>query len=335
MWSRWWVVAGAVAVAALVAAMLTIPSASPVPHAARHLPAATPTGPATPATTATTATPATPATPAAEATRFPSGPVVALGDSYTAGDLMPLGFGGAPFGCLRSSNGYAAQVAKALGAEADFVDAACTNAGVKEMTLPQRTYLGTNPPQLSALRPDDSLVMLTLGGDDIGFFHVLDKCMELSITDLHGSPCESYYSRGGTDPLAVKVRVEAAKLVTVIDAIRARAPRARVMLVGYPDMFPSRGGCWPGVPITDGDIGYLRGMETEYNAMLSGVATATGATFVDTYTPTIGHDFCQSSKVKDVEGFVPTSLAAPFHPNTRGQAAMAAAVLAALHARQG
>lgn len=326
MWSRWWVVAAAAAAAALVVALLTIPSASPVSRTLQHLHGSAPTGP-----------PATPAlaAPAAEPTHFPSGPVVALGDSYTAGDLMPLGFGGAPFGCLRSSNGYAAQVAKALGAEADFVDAACTNAGVKEMALPQRTYLGTNPPQLSALRPDDSLVMLTLGGDDIGFLHVLDKCMELSITDLDGSPCESYYTRGGADQLAVKVRVEAAKLVTVIDAIRARAPRARVMLVGYPDMFPSHGGCWPGVPITDGDVGYLRGMETQYNAMLSGVATATGATFVDTYTPTIGHDFCQSSKVKDVEGFVPTSLAAPFHPNTRGQTAMATAVLAALHARQG
>lgn len=320
MWSRWWVVAAAAAAAALVVALLTIPSASPVSRTLQHLHGSAPSAPAT---------------PGAEPTHFPSGPVVALGDSYTAGDLMPLGFGGAPFGCLRSSNGYAAQVAKALGAEADFVDAACTNAGVKEMALPQRTYLGTNPPQLSALRPDDSLVMLTLGGDDIGFLHVLDKCMELSITDLDGSPCESYYTRGGADQLAVKVRVEAAKLVTVIDAIRARAPRARVMLVGYPDMFPSHGGCWPGVPITDGDVGYLRGMETQYNAMLSGVATATGATFVDTYTPTIGHDFCQSSKVKDVEGFVPTSLAAPFHPNTRGQTAMATAVLAALHARQG
>jgi hypothetical protein len=31
-----------------------------------------------------------------------------------------------------------------------------------------------------------------------------------------------------------------------------------------------------------------------------------------------------------VEGLVPTSLAYPFHPNARGQAVMAAAVLAAI-----
>lgn len=329
MRSLWRAGAAAAAIAALVAWLLSIPTTSMVPQLLNNLPAATPNA-ATPGGAAARAGP-----PAAAATKASAGPVVALGDSYTAGDLMPLGFGGAPLGCLRSSNSYAVRVAKALGVTADFVDAACTNAGVKEMTSPQRTYLGTNPPQLSALRPDDSLVMLTLGGDDVGFYNVLDKCMELSVTDLGGNPCESHYTSGGTDQLAVRVRDEAARLVGVVDAIHARAPRARVVLVGYPDMFPTRGGCWPGIPITDGDIGYLRGIEAEYNAMLGGVANATGAIFVDTYTPTIGHDFCQSSKVKDVEGVVPTSLAAPFHPNTRGQTAMAAAVLAALRGGPG
>ncbi len=319
MWSHWGTRAG-VAAAAVAVALL----------AGCH-PPARPASPGSPASPASPRAPAPGGTPTSAGPAL-TGPVVALGDSYTAGDLMPLGFAGAPFGCLRSSSGYAVQVAKALGALADFVDAACTNAGVKDMTSPQRTYLGTNPPQLSVLRPDDSLVMLTLGGDDIGFFNVLHKCMLLSITDPGGSPCERYYTRGGADQLAGKVRDEAAKIVTVLNEIRARAPRARVVLVGYPDMFPQQGGCWPAVPITDGDIGYLRGIQTQYNAMLSGAAAAAGVTFADTYTPTIGHDFCQSSQVKDVEGLIPTSLAAPFHPNARGQAAMAAAVLAVLRA---
>lgn len=263
-----------------------------------------------------------------------TGPVVALGDSYTAGDLLPMSLTSRPFGCLRSSNAYPVQVAKALGAAADFVDAACTGAGVKDMTQSQPTYLGTNPPQLSVLAPDDSVVMLTLGGDDMGFMHGLDTCMELSITDPFGSPCESKYTSGGTDQLAVEVAAEGPKIVTVLDEIHARAPRARILLVGYPDLFPQEGGCWPVVPITDGDISYLRGIEARLNAMLADAARAAGATFVNTYTPTIGHDFCQSPKVKDVEGLVPTSLAAPFHPNARGQAAIAALVLAALRASQ-
>jgi lysophospholipase L1-like esterase len=84
------------------------------------------------------------------------------------------------------------------------------------------------------------------------------------------------------------------------------------------------------VPITSGDVTYLRGIELQVNAMLAAVAQSAGATFVDTYTPTIGHDFCQPESVRDVEGLVPGSLALPFHPNARGQAAIAAAVLSAL-----
>jgi lysophospholipase L1-like esterase len=264
-----------------------------------------------------------------------TGPMVALGDSYTAGDLLPISLTSKPFGCLRSSDAYPAQVAKALGASADLIDASCTGAGVTDMTQPQRTYMGTNPPQLSVLAPDDSVVMLTLGGDDMGFMHSLDTCMQLSVTDPFGSPCERHFTSGGTGQFATKVAAEGPKIVTVLDEIHARAPRARILLVGYPDLFPQQGGCWPIVPITDGDISYLRGIETQLNATLADAARTAGATFVNTYTPTIGHDFCQSSKVKDVEGLVPTSLAAPFHPNARGQSAIAALVLAALHTGQG
>ena len=204
----------------------------------------------------------------------PQGPVVALGDSYTAGDIMPLSLTSQPLGCLRSSKSYPVQVAKALGAK--LVDAACGSAGVKEMTQAQQTYLGTNPPQLSALAPDDRLVMLTLGGDDMGFMHVLDECMMLSITNPFGSPCESHYTSGGTDQLAARVAAEAPRLTAVLQAIHSRAPGARVLLVGYPDMFPQQGGCWPAVPITDGDIAYLRGIEGQINGMLARAAAATG-----------------------------------------------------------
>lgn len=258
----------------------------------------------------------------------PAGPVVALGDSYAAGDLMPLDLAARPVGCLRSSRAYPALVARAL--KVPLIDAACGGAGVKEMTGAQQTYLGTNPPQLSALSAGDSLVLLTLGGDDLGFWSTLDTCMALSITDLFGSPCRRHFTSGGTDQLAARVAAEAAKVTAVLDDIRTLAPRARIVLAGYPDLFPQGGGCWPAVPITSGDIAYLRSVERLFNAMLAADAAAAGATFADTYTPTIGHDFCQDAEIKDVEGLVPTSLAVPFHPNARGQAAMAAAILAAI-----
>ena len=256
------------------------------------------------------------------------GPMVALGDSYTAGALLPADLTARPLGCLRSTRAYPVLVAAALGAS--LTDAACSSAGVADMTAAQRTDLGTNQPQLGALAPDDSVVMLTLSGDDIGFQNVLDECMELSFTDPWGSPCRAHYTSGGTDQLAALVKAEAPKMTAVLADIAARAPRARIVVVGYPDMFPLSGGCWPAVPITDGDIAYLRGIELQLNAMLAADARTARATFVNTYTPTIGHDFCQPERIRDVEGLLPGSWALPFHPNARGQAAIAAAVLAAI-----
>jgi lysophospholipase L1-like esterase len=221
-------------------------------------------------------------------------------------------------------------VARALGEP--LTDVACASAGVKNITQPQKTYLGTNPAQLSALAPDDTLVLLTLSGDDIGFLNVLQECVKLSFTAPWGSPCQAHYAEGGTDQLADLVTAEAPKMARALAAIRTRAPRARIVVVGYPDLFPPSGGCWPVVPITGGDIAYLRGIEVKINAMLAVDAVSAGATFVNTYAPTTGHDFCTREPVRDVEGLLPGSLALPFHPNARGQAAIAAAVLAAVNA---
>jgi len=266
----------------------------------------------------------------APATSAPAtaGRVVALGDSYTAGGLLPLASAAKPPGCLRSAKAYPVLVAQAL--HAQLTDVACTNAGVKEMTGPQKTYLGTNPAQLAAVKPGDRLVLLSLGGDDLGFLNVLQECMKVSVVSPSGSPCKAHYTAGGTDQLAAGVTTETAKIAQVLTAIKERAPLARIVVVGYPDMFPQAGGCWPAVPIASGDIAYLRGIELSANAMLAADARAAGATFVNTYAPTVGHDFCQKEPARDVEGLVPGSLALPFHPNVRGQQAMATAVLAAL-----
>jgi lysophospholipase L1-like esterase len=154
-----------------------------------------------------------------------TGPVVALGDSYTAGALLPLDAAAKPAGCLRSSKAYPALVAHALGAR--LVDVSCASAGVKNMTTAQQTYLGTNPPQLSALAPDDRLVLLTLGGDDLGFLNVLKECVAQSFTQPWGSPCEAHYTNGGTDQLAAAVAAEGPKISQVLEQIAGRHRRRR------------------------------------------------------------------------------------------------------------
>jgi lysophospholipase L1-like esterase len=258
------------------------------------------------------------------------GPFVALGDSFAAGDLIPDSPSGAPGGCLRSSHDYGADVAAALRVTR-YIDATCNGASTASMTQPERVLLGTNPPQFRSLAADDSVVTLTIGGQDVGYTGILETCATLSLTDLFGDPCQRRYTAGGTDRLAAAINATAPKVAAVLQGIHARAPLARVLLVGYPDILPSQGdGCWPEVPFAFGDVPYLRGVEIGLNQMLARTAAANDATFVDTYTATIGHDACQPPSVKDVEGLIPTSLAYPFHPNRRGEQVMAARVLAAL-----
>jgi lysophospholipase L1-like esterase len=260
-----------------------------------------------------------------------SGPFVALGDSYAAGDLIPISPAGAPAGCLRSTRNYAADAAAALGLTARFIDAACTGATTADTTRPESVPFGANPAQFSFLAANDSVVTLTIGGDDIGFPSILKTCATLSLFNPFGDPCQRHYTAGGTDQLVAAINATAPKVAAVLRGIHARAPDARVLLVGYPDILPAAGdGCWPLVPFAFGDVPYLRGIEIDVNQMLAAAAAANGATFVDTYTPTIGHDACQAFNVKDVEGLIPTSPAYPFHPNQRGQQVMADQVLAAL-----
>jgi hypothetical protein len=260
-----------------------------------------------------------------------TGPFVALGDSYAAGDLIPFSPWGSPLGCLRSTHDYGALAAAALGLT--YVDATCTGATTTDMTAPERVKFGTHAPQFSYLAPNDSVVTLTVGGDDIGFLGVLLTCAKLSVAHLLSNPCQRHYTAGGTDTLVAKIDATAARVAVVLQGIHLRAPNARVLLVGYPDILPNTGyGCWPLVPFAPLDVPYLRGLEILLNQELATVAGQNGATFVDTYQPTIGHDACRSASVKDVEDLVPTSPAYPFHPNRRGEQVMADAVLAALGA---
>jgi lysophospholipase L1-like esterase len=260
----------------------------------------------------------------------PGGTFVALGDSYAAGNLIPASPVGSPAGCLRSTHNYSGDVQAVIHA-GRYVDVACTDATTAEMTRPQDTVAGTNRPQFDALSPRDSLVTITIGGNDIGFKSILATCVALSVTSPSGRPCERHFTAGGTDRLAARVAAAGPKVAAVLRGIHRLAPRARVLLVGYPDILPNSGtGCFPDVPLAHGDVPYLRATEVALNRTLARAAAASGATFVDTYQATIGHDVCQRPGVRWVEGLIPDSPAFPFHPNRLGQQAMARQVLAAL-----
>jgi lysophospholipase L1-like esterase len=251
-----------------------------------------------------------------------SGRYVALGDSYTAGPLIPNQSLN-PLGCLRSDHNYPHLVQPSL-TTASLSDASCSGATTDDMFNAQSTEIGSNPPQLDALTSDTRVVTLGIGGNDIGFSDVVINCARLNPFD----PCKDDYVHGSTDDISNRIAATAPKVDAVIAAIHSRAPGAKMHVVGYPVILPASGaGCWPTVPILPTDVSYLRAKEIELNGMLAARAAADGAFYDDTYTSSVGHDVCRGTGTRWVEGLVPTSLAAPVHPNALGMQNTARVVL--------
>jgi lysophospholipase L1-like esterase len=256
---------------------------------------------------------------------------VALGDSFTAGPVIPVQQTD-PAGCLRSDHNYPHLIAPDVGHPV-FRDASCSGAETEDMTQPQQVDPdGPNPPQFDRLDGRTRLVTLGIGGNDIGFSEIAENCATpLPPSPQQGTPCQDHYVVDGQDELSRRIAETAPKVAAVLQGIHSRSPQARVLVVGYPALLPESGpGCWPSMPIAVGDVPYLRDMQKELNAMLRTQALGNGAEYVDTYTPSIGHDACSLPGVRWVEPVVPASPAAPIHPNALGMEQMAAIVLEAL-----
>jgi lysophospholipase L1-like esterase len=141
---------------------------------------------------------------------------VALGDSYTAGtgadDYLRDGTS-----CRRSPYGYPSLVAASNGYTLQL--RACSGA----------TTADVRNLQLGALGTGTAYVTLTVGGNDAGFTSVLTACAKPAWL----SDCNGAIDRAR----AVVSRRLPARLRALYRAIRARAPHARVVVVGYPRLF--------------------------------------------------------------------------------------------------
>ena len=225
----------------------------------------------------------------------------AIGDSYTSG----AGIAGSPTsGCRRAPGAYPALVAADLGVR--LSDASCSGARTEHVTQPQPTDDGTaNPPQLDAVAPGTDLVTVSLGFNDAGFLRNLVK------------PGRDR-SRSITRVPAIGARVEA-----VVRQVQQRAPQARVLLVGYPQLAPPDRPC---APLPDEAYAAFAALATELDA----VATRTGSTYVDVAAASAGHDVCAGPDAWVNGGRPQPGVAAPYHPFASEQAAVAQLVLAAV-----
>ena len=267
--------------------------------------------------------------PTAAAIQSPAQSYVALGDSFTAGPLIPVQI--RPFGCLKSSNNYPHLAAPDLGMPV-FRDPSCSGAETEDMTQPQNVSPdGPNPPQFNSLDSNARIVTIGIGGNDIGFSEIAQNCASPTNS---GTPCQDTYVVNGRDEMGARIAETAPKVAAVLRGIRSRARRADVYVVNYLPILPDQGpGCYPQIPVSDGDVPYVRSIQKRLNQMLAEQARANRATLVDAYTAGIGHDACKLPGIRWVEPVVPVNAAAPLHPNLFGMQGTEQALLAAVRAR--
>jgi hypothetical protein len=251
---------------------------------------------------------------------------VSLGDSYTSGPFILPFASGAPLECLQSARDYPHLTAAALGLS--LRDVSCSGATTENLTT--TAQYSDQPPQFDALSSTTQVVSVGIGGNDKGLFlNTLIVCGAEDLVFPFGTPCKDTYGH----KLAEEIVEDGPVIGAALHQVHVISPSAKVFVVGYPDILPQSGNCWPTVPLTTGDVAYLNGVEKELNAMLSSEAAAEGATYVDTYTPSIGHDACKSLSVRYVEPVLPESDAFSVHPNERGMEADASEVEAAMRAK--
>jgi lysophospholipase L1-like esterase len=242
---------------------------------------------------------------------------VALGDSSAAAPGVPDTIDSR---CLRSNHNYPSIVARKLHV-ASFKDVSCNGARTDDL------YAG----QLRAVTRGTDLVTLSIGGNDVDFTRIVTKCTALGTFQPNGSPCRISYGRSGADELSGRLAAAEPKVVKVLRTIHQRAPHARVFLVGYLRLVPAdRQGCRPREMFGNGDLTYLGAFEDALNSMLARAARRGHAVFVDNHPAGLRHDFCAARNARWSEALFPTNPALPFHPNARGERAMARQVLAAI-----
>lgn len=248
---------------------------------------------------------------------------VALGDSYTSAPLVPL-VELLSLGCLRSASNYPKLVAGLLKVH-DFTDVSCGGADTTHLTKPQSTPLGTFPAQFGALTLDTDLVTLGIGGNDFGVFgNIISTCPGLRASDPKGAPCQKHFTVNGVDTLRAAIAKTQGRITEAVRGIRLKSPMATIVLVGYPKIAPEKGTCPTVLPFSDGDYGYLYSIEQELNKAVENAAKATGATYLDTFGPSTGHDACAADGQAWIQGKDINLLRAlNYHPRYEGQAGVA------------
>ncbi|MGZ4436616.1 MAG: SGNH/GDSL hydrolase family protein [Actinomycetes bacterium] len=223
---------------------------------------------------------------------------VALGDSYAAG-VGSRSYYDDDTGCSRSPYAYPVLDAARVGASLSF--RACIGATTGDVLADQ---LGT----LSAAT---TYVTVQVGGNDVGFTRVITTCAKPAWASNCGAAVDrAQYAIRNTLP---------GRLDDLYAAIAAKAPNARVTVVGYPRLFNGED-CNAGTWFSPTEESRLNKTADLLDATTAARAVAAGYEFVNPVPAFTGHAVCDDHEwLNGLSDPVTDS----YHPNRRGQAGYA------------
>jgi lysophospholipase L1-like esterase len=218
---------------------------------------------------------------------------VALGDSYSSG-TGTRSYLADGTSCLRSVYAYPSLIASAKGYALNF--RACSGAKVADVSSTQ----------LSALTSGTAYVTISVGGNDAGFADVLTTCAQ---------PAWLSNCTGAVDRAQSYIRnTLPAALNTLYASIRARAPQAKVTVVGYPRIFNGED-CNLLTWFSPTEETRLNATADLINSTTAARAAAAGFTFANPTSRFVGHAVCDSTEwINGLSNPVVES----YHPNKSG-----------------
>jgi lysophospholipase L1-like esterase len=268
---------------------------------------------------------------------------VALGDSYTAGVIQAAGntFEYPRDGCERTDRSYPQVIERDLYGLFDLTNVSCGAATIENVTDQAQEPIGRHlpplsedpdypfpavPPQSEAVGPDTDVITVGVGGNSLGFADLLTRCVQLGgESEGAGTPCRDAEAAAVTARLTT-VRRQYDRMLAVL---HERAPKAKILAVGYPTVIPAdTAKCGYGditkfATITQGDLAWLRQDVLEPLNRIIDEATGTqqAASFVDLYASSRDHSVCDDAKW--VEGIITLPSGGDpqvsfVHPNTLG-----------------
>jgi lysophospholipase L1-like esterase len=241
---------------------------------------------------------------------------VALGDSVAAAPGVPDP--ARPVGCRKSTNDYPSVLARRLAAT-KFTDVTCSGATTEDIAdRAQQTKNGMIERQIDAVRATTDLITITIGANDVGLAADAEGC---EVKSPNRAPCTNDFVVGNVDHISAAIDEHVWGWSMLIEQVRAKAPHARIIFVGY-GILVRPGGCFPEQPVLPHDSDYLQARINELDDRQRQLAADKGIEYFDTRPMWQGHDICAPPSDRYVEGYGVKGPAVPLHPTASGAAAV-------------